>query len=35
MIKGEIEDERVLPWLYTQDSIQEIYEDKYGNIIDW
>ena len=28
MIKGEIEDERVLPWLYTQDSIQEIYEDK-------
>lgn len=28
MIKGEIEDERVLPWLYTQDSINEIYEDK-------
>ncbi len=28
MIKGEINDERVLPWLYTQDSINEIYEDK-------
>lgn len=28
MIKGEIKDERVLPWLYTQDSINEIYEDK-------
>ncbi len=28
MIKGEIEDERVLPWLYTQDSMNEIYEDK-------
>ena len=28
MIKGEIDDERVLPWLYTQDSINEIYEDK-------
>ena len=28
MIKGEIQDERVLPWLYTQDSINEIYEDK-------
>ena len=28
MIKGEIADERVLPWLYTQDSIQEIYDDK-------
>ncbi|MDD3860193.1 MAG: terminase large subunit [Bacteroidales bacterium] len=28
MIKGEIHDERVLPWLYTQDSIKEIYEDK-------
>lgn len=27
MIKGEIDDERVLPWLYTQDSAQEIYED--------
>jgi len=28
MIKGEITDERVLPWLYTQDSVNEIYEDK-------
>ena len=28
MIKGEFQDERVLPWLYTQDSINEIYEDK-------
>lgn len=28
MIKGEITDERVLPWLYTQDSIDEIYSDK-------
>lgn len=28
MIKGEIEDERVLAWLYTQDSEKEIYEDK-------
>src|SRR3989339_648175 len=28
MLKGEITDERVLPWLYTQDSINEIYEDK-------
>ncbi len=28
MLKGEIEDERVLPWLYTQDSTNEIYEDK-------
>ena len=28
MIKGEINDERVLPWLYTQDLINEIYEDK-------
>lgn len=28
MIKGEITDERVLPWLYTQDSEQEIYEDR-------
>jgi phage terminase large subunit-like protein len=27
MIKGEIEDERVLPWLYTQDSAKEIYYD--------
>ncbi|MDY0364209.1 MAG: terminase large subunit, partial [Bacilli bacterium] len=28
MIKGEIQDERVLPWLYTQDSVDEIYQDK-------
>ncbi len=28
MIKGEISDERVLPWLYTQDSESEIYVDK-------
>lgn len=28
LIKGEITDERMLPWLYTQDSINEIYEDK-------
>lgn len=28
MIKGEIKDERLLPWLYTQDSENEIYEDK-------
>lgn len=28
MIKGEIHDERVLPWLYTQDSIDEIFQDK-------
>ena len=28
MIKGEIKDERILPWLYTQDSVEEIYEDK-------
>ncbi len=27
MLKGEITDERVLPWLYTQDNTQEIYED--------
>jgi phage terminase large subunit-like protein len=27
MLKGEIEDNRVLPWLYTQDSTKEIYED--------
>ena len=27
IIKGEIEDEKILPWLYTQDSIDEIYED--------
>ena len=28
MIKGEIKDERVLPWLYTQDSQEEIFKDK-------
>ena len=28
MLKGEIEDERVLPWLYTQDSQEEIFRDK-------
>ncbi len=28
MIKGEIKDDKVLPWLYTQNSIREIYEDK-------
>lgn len=27
MLKGEIRDERVLPWLYTQDSMKEIYDD--------
>ena len=27
IIKGEIEDERVLPWLYTQDSQDEIFND--------
>ena len=27
MLKGEIQDDRVLPWLYTQDSTKEIYED--------
>lgn len=27
MIKKEIQDERVLPWLYTQDSEKEIYTD--------
>jgi phage terminase large subunit-like protein len=27
MLKGEIDDERVLPWLYTQDSTKEIYDD--------
>ncbi len=27
MLKGEIHDERVLPWLYTQDSTKEIYEE--------
>ena len=28
VLKGEIDDERILPWLYTQDSIDEIYLDK-------
>jgi phage terminase large subunit-like protein len=28
MIKGEIDDEKMLPWLYTQDSADEIYQDK-------
>lgn len=28
MLKNEIEDERVLPWLYTQDSQDEIFKDK-------
>ncbi|MFA7105696.1 MAG: terminase TerL endonuclease subunit [Candidatus Izemoplasmatales bacterium] len=28
MLKGEIEDERVLPWLYTQDSTNEIFENS-------
>jgi phage terminase large subunit-like protein len=28
MIKSEIQDERVLPWLYTQDSVDEIYQDR-------
>lgn len=28
MLKGEIDDERILPWLYTQDSEAEIYSDK-------
>lgn len=28
MLKGEITDERLLPWLYTQDSVDEIYDDK-------
>ena len=27
MIKGEIQDEHVLPWLYTQDSVDEVFED--------
>ena len=27
ILKGEIEDHRVLPWLYTQDSVEEIYSD--------
>ena len=28
ILKGEIKDDRILPWLYTQDSIDEIYVDK-------
>jgi phage terminase large subunit-like protein len=28
MIKGEIKDIRILPWLYTQDSIEEVFEDS-------
>ena len=28
IIKGEIDDERMLPWLYTQDSEKEIYGSK-------
>src|SRR5690554_4302944 len=28
MLKGEIKDEKLLPWLYTQDSIEEIYKGK-------
>ena len=28
MIKGEIKDIRILPWLYTQDSVDEIFEDQ-------
>ena len=27
MLKGEIQDSRVLPWFYTQDSTKEIYDD--------
>lgn len=27
MIKGEIKDIRILPWLYTQDSIEEVFDD--------
>ena len=27
MLRGDIQDERVLPWLYTQDNTQEIYDD--------
>ena len=27
LIKNEIDDEKILPWLYTQDSIEEIYDD--------
>lgn len=28
LIKGEIQDERLLPWLYTQDSQDEVFNDK-------
>lgn len=28
IIKGEIKDDKVLPWIYTQNSTREIYEDK-------
>ena len=28
MIKGEIKDDKLLPWFYTQDSQEEIYLDK-------
>ncbi len=28
LIKGEIKDDHILPWLYTQDSIEEVYNDK-------
>jgi len=27
MIKGEIKDIRILPWLYTQDSVEEVFDD--------
>ncbi len=27
MIKGEIKDIRILPWLYTQDSVDEVFQD--------
>lgn len=27
MLKGDINDERLLPWLYTQDTTKEIYDD--------
>ena len=27
MIKGEIKDEHILPWLYTQDSVDEVFND--------
>ncbi|HOF43198.1 MAG TPA: terminase large subunit [Bacilli bacterium] len=27
LLKDEIKDEKILPWLYTQDSIDEIYQD--------